>query len=415
MTKLNPRLPEYCLLFILSILIVFSGTLGEMLLRDGASSVDELLFLICLFILLIPVLVKKKVNRDVLFVFCVGCLLVILSFIYGRHRPVIIVVAQTILCFKFFFFFYAFDSIKSKGFQSSLLSLLLFCSVLGVLVELLVPGVVTSSSKERFIGGITRVGGLQASPNSLAILLGLVFLASYYRVIYLPLFSGSMRRFWLFVIFFLILLTGSRTALLVVFSSLFVKMYFNVNSKKIRLLFLSIAIIICILGALTLANSYLFESIKTNLTAISDDSGYIRGMMIFNGVRLAIENFPFGSGAATFGTPLSTGSIVYEYLGLNRTAFVIEGRGIYDSNFASVVGEFGLIGLIIFTYLISMVLVKNYKRHRNFGFSLSMVIFFILSFFTTPLLMNSYLSLIVTLVLTGVSDNKTKTKTKTKT
>lgn len=100
----------------------------------------------------------------------------------------------------------------------------------------------------------------------------------------------------------------------------------------------------------TIRNFRQFENIET--------SKYIRFIMLYHSFILSIDFFPFGTGAGTYGTVLSNGSWVYSYLGLSHLEFFRDFWGIYDSNIAGLIGEYGL----IFSFFIFVCL---YKLLRN--------------------------------------------------
>ena len=83
-----------------------------------------------------------------------------------------------------------------------------------------------------------------------------------------------------------------------------------------------------------------------------------------------------GTGAATYGTVMSDNSAVYAEIGLQNSRYFVEKDGIYDSNFASLLGEFGFIGLfmffIVFNRVITMPMSKSelYLSESEFRFVL---------------------------------------------
>ena len=75
-----------------------------------------------------------------------------------------------------------------------------------------------------------------------------------------------------------------------------------------------------------LGDSDMLDNTMRNIAALEDidESGYIRGIMIVHGFQLFYDNFPVGTGAATFGSVLSAGSHVYDTLGLADMSFFPE-------------------------------------------------------------------------------------------
>ncbi len=132
----------------------------------------------------------------------------------------------------------------------------------------------------------------------------------------------------------------------------------------------------------------------------ADGGGYIRGIIINNSFKLFGDYFPFGSGAATYGSVLSTGSQIYQELGLSSMLFFEEMSGIYDSNWASILGEFGLMGILLFSFLIR----KTYNSVKvdfvsNKSAVCSILVIFIISGITMPVLMNGYLAMLFAIFL----------------
>ena len=78
------------------------------------------------------------------------------------------------------------------------------------------------------------------------------------------------------------------------------------------------------------------------------DTHYIRGLMLYMSFLLIIQYFPIGSGAGTFGSIFAHDSQVYKDFGVDHRYYFVEEWGIYDSNVASILGEYGFIGIILF-------------------------------------------------------------------
>lgn len=72
--------------------------------------------------------------------------------------------------------------------------------------------------------------------------------------------------------------------------------------------------------------------------------------MVYYGTLLA-SMYPLGVGAGNFGTVMSGNSPAYEVLGVSNTYFFYNMVGIYDSNLAAIIGEYGFLGLILFIAL----------------------------------------------------------------
>src|SRR5690606_20225425 len=80
-----------------------------------------------------------------------------------------------------------------------------------------------------------------------------------------------------------------------------------------------------------------------------------RVILLSEGFKLAVENFPFGTGLASFGTPFALDVGVYEETGIRGMFFLNQGTALFDNNFASILGETGFLGLPLVLLLIWVV------------------------------------------------------------
>jgi hypothetical protein len=151
-----------------------------------------------------------------------------------------------------------------------------------------------------------------------------------------------------------------------------------------------------------LINEYIEELILLTLNDLTTDpneSQYIRGIMIYFSVVLATKYFPFGTGAASYGTLLSDNSPVYREIGLSTTYHFQTKWGIYDSNFASILGEFGVLGMVLFAYI----LYKMFRLVVKNGATRSFAVVFaaLISFYSlvTPTFMSSYSAMLLALLM----------------
>jgi len=149
----------------------------------------------------------------------------------------------------------------------------------------------------------------------------------------------------------IILLTDSRSALIGILL-FFIAYYWKFILRHTRI-FLSFVVVLLVSLTLFLTFSNTLETILINLQgSFSLDSYYIRGIIINMAIQITYLHFPIGTGAATFGTVLSDGSPVYEYFGVAKRYFFVEKKGIYDSSVASIVGEYGFIGICFYSLLL---------------------------------------------------------------
>ena len=132
-------------------------------------------------------------------------------------------------------------------------------------------------------------------------------------------------------------------------------------------------------------------------------------MMIYFAFDLANDRFPIGTGASTFGTVKSDNSAIYTEIGMQDSRFFIEKEGIYDSNFASLLGEFGYIGALIyyiFFILICLKVSEFYGYRNTTEFKFVFFVFFTIYSVTGPVFMNTYQIVIFIIILLAAAHKK---------
>lgn len=172
------------------------------------------------------------------------------------------------------------------------------------------------------------------------------------------------RAFWVFF-----LLNISVTVLINVRKALFALIFFAVAATerlgnfRRSLLLVFLALSAAVGGYFAKDTAFVAETLNDISNMMhNDNDDYIRGLMVFNGLRLFLEFFPFGVGGGTFGTVLSQFNTmsVYEYVGLNMAVIYTDGGkldGVYDSGMFSMMAENGFVGMI----LLLLVVVQFYK------------------------------------------------------
>lgn len=246
-------------------------------------------------------------------------------------------------------------------------------------------------------GGNVRPIGIQSDTASLGTTLAL------FGCLFITAFKDMKLKAFLIIVFsLLIILSTVRTALLLI--PLIALWWFKDSIKSF-----AVALVFVFVGAIFFSKSnYVDELIDITVQNIEwtvdspVESGYIRGIMIYFSFELANSRFPIGTGAATYGTVTSDDSHIYAEIGLHNSRFFVEKEGIYDSNFASLLGEFGYLGMVVF-YLIFLWVIKtlndnnSIKKNSEFQF-----VFYLLVCgysIATPIFMNTYPAFILALVL----------------
>ncbi len=363
---------------------------------------DEVFVMGVLAFLVARALVTGRINPLFLLSCAVLGYFVVVSML-GFQSSMEKIVVQSIIHWKFFVFLMALDLVQlaDPGGKSirKFFVIVMAVSIAGFLLNLLL--------QERFLdyfnvppayrAGILRIEGFQLKPNDLGIHLGMVFI--YYFVFR---FSSNLANivFFTALFFLLILITGSRAALAAIPITLLVYFVYTRQWKV-----LGAMLLMTLLGLMAFSGfvqDMLQRTIK-NVSELSDieNSLYIRGIMIYYGFVLLLRYFPIGTGAATFGSVESGGSPVYEDLGLSDMRFFERMEGIYDSNLATISGEFGAMGLLLFGIALAYVYYRSKARaagdSRKMLYFRIVLIFMLLVAVVNPLFMYSYNALLFAL------------------
>ena len=215
-------------------------------------------------------------------------------------------------------------------------------------------------------------------------------------------FSANLANivFFTALFFLLILITGSRAALAAIPITLLVYFVYTRQWKVLG------AMLLMTLFGLVVFSGFVQDMLQRtikNVSELSDieNSLYIRGIMVYYGFVLLLRYFPIGTGAATFGSVESGGSPVYEDLGLSDMRFFEQMEGIYDSNLATISGEFGAMGLLLFGIALAYVYYRSKARaagnSRKMLYFRVVLIFMLLVAVVNPLFMYSYNALLFAL------------------
>ena len=271
-----------------------------------------------------------KINKTVLIIpaFCVFALIGTLlhSHKYRAWMSLIL------LAFSFLIFIYSFKIIKSKYIIISLISLSFFFFSLYYIVYYRREIIHFSS----YASGSLRLGWFFDNPNGVSA----YAVVGFSTPLYLLLFWNKKFRFIFIVPALASLLvgvtTGSRTFLIIIVLLLLIFLYFKFSKHK--LIYLGVVAGVIILGIVMLNMPFLstlkdrlIRAIETLFGTASkvDTSTLERVVMIDYGFMLGSKKMIFGYGVDGFS--------------------VVSGMGTYaHSNFAEMICDFGLIGLVIF-------------------------------------------------------------------
>ncbi|WP_281556617.1 O-antigen ligase family protein [Thalassomonas sp. RHCl1] len=391
---------KYALVLTVAICLFFIAPLTKLSLVP--SFVDEAI----LFGLFLFTAYKSRTDKVVRYVFILYLTLfaffVAMSVSALSSRGLTAVLLQVFIHLKYMLFFVFFWALFGPKY-----SLKFAYFILGVTVLFLVINVLTGSWFNTLLdtpinlrSGGARPIGIQADTGSLGTtfaLLGCLFICGLKSV------SRSFKVVLLIIASVFILVASTRTGLILL--PLIVLWWLRDSFKSFV-----IAILLVICAALAMKSSnYMDEIVEitiNNVESTIDDpvaSSYIRGIMIFFSFELANDRFPLGTGAATYGTVMSDNSDVYAEIGLQNSRYFVDKEGIYDSNFASLLGEFGYFGVIlyfVFFYKMIKAPIKNsalYCSEGEFRFVLFLLV--LAHAITTPIFMNTYPAFILALVM----------------
>ncbi|MGH7237517.1 MAG: hypothetical protein ACREGF_03205, partial [Candidatus Saccharimonadales bacterium] len=242
-----------------------------------------------------------------------------ISLIFGQQKSVFAVLAQSFIHIEYFLLAAGFCAIiicRKPSFQKILLGLLAV-TLIGALFNALLGNAffsllhVKTNLESLRLG---RLSGLQLNANRVGVMLAL-------GVTYLMVLARDKPKeakwFYGFVaiITIFVCFTASRTALGIIFLAF----VFTIRPRRmpVQLIF----IILCLSAVFltqTQVFSLIYQKTQANFSQLANgaDTTYARWLMLGGGLNLALQHFPIGAGAATFGSTLSPGSGVYAQLGL---------------------------------------------------------------------------------------------------
>ena len=132
----------------------------------------------------------------------------------------------------------------------------------------------------------------------------------------------------------------------------------NLNTQKRMINIIFGGVLALILLYYMVGSAFFDDTFRDLSNFTNNDSNYIRGLLFYNGFWLAAHMFPFGTGAATFGSVYSQFNTlaVYRLVGMERWVLDFEeGAEVFDNYLGSIVAENGVIGMIIYIILIKKI------------------------------------------------------------
>lgn len=370
------------------------------------SSIDEIVMILPYF--LIPLFMRKKSDLWIYSILALpiasSIYTILINYTLHDLPRASSAIIQSFINFKYLLYFSLFFLAWRHGKESSAtfkiaLAACATISIAGYIANLISPSYFVFSDAA-WHAERNRISGLQFKPNDLGIFLGILTIFIFYsninRTTKILSFAGLSA---------LIYFSASRTAL--IFPATMAFGYLISKEGRMHLLGAAIVFLIgvYIYGEAILGSFILSETSK-NLGEFSsiESSQYIRAIMLYLGARLLIDYFPIGSGAGNFGSVMSDGSPVYIDLGVSSSYFFVNHIGIYDSNFASIMGEYGIAGVFLFYAFVLKSLRNTLKNKQD---PIKPIFFLILvTSLTQPLLsyqVNSVNFLVLIFALAGTA------------
>jgi hypothetical protein len=355
---------------------------------------DELL-LLYLFVVIFYSFAVLKLDRYVLYITITICYMILISVLMNSSSMKNIVL-QSFIHMKFFIFYFVVDKYLKYGDLRKIGWFLFVFTIFGLFLNILLQETFNNilSQSVDYRSGFLRVGGFQQNANLLGLILGLFYL--------FLLLCGNItkKNMLLITIIFslLIFVTGSRSSFVIIVIGISYYYLFGSVKSKIYMVPAYIILLVGLFGIL--GYSDMLDRTMSNILTLENagESGYIRGIMLVSGFQLFCDYFPIGTGAATFGSVLSEGSYIYYVLGLSDKSFFLNMSGIYDSNLATIGGEFGFIGIFIYSFLLIFIY-KEIKNENNKPYLLSVITAILVLSVTNPIFMNAYPAILFVIAL----------------
>lgn len=358
---------------------------------------DEFLLSISILMLCVTVVIEKKISRLNAYLFIGLCYMIGVSFLAGKTNNLTVIIVQSIIHLKFFFFLFLLQKIPFNTLKKFVIYVFAF-SLVGALINMANPqnfnSVFGIYELERSF--LVRLAGFEFHPNKLGFLFFVVFVLINSSVIKVRSYKQILNAFIILIIFF----TGSRTTYLLLLITILYNLWFMRTLYHKALIVAVFSVTALVFYSSIKENDFVKitqQNITNSLTSDANDSHYVRGIMIYNGGRLFIENFPIGTGVSTYGSQMSANSVVYDDLGVSELSFFREMTGVYDSNLATIMGELGFMGLLLFGWLLRAIK-HEFKSIKKEIFWLVVFTVVLLSF-TQPVLMNTHTSLLLALMV----------------
>ncbi len=386
----------------------------------ASSLVDEIAVAILCFAAVLVSVSRSSVLRKVFtYAIVFGAYLIVISLLFGVNADIVQVIFQVALHCQFFIIFISLYGLYVHGLliPTTLLRALMVISIVGAIFQLLLPELFSdlvgfaAYYETSGISRISRLRGFQGNPNALGSALAILIIAMMYGGN--RMFFRRQRVLIVYGVLFLVLaLTGSRSAFIYILAAYLCLP--TSMTKKMLVITLGVSVLF-VSGDL----QFLIDKTLYNISLTVDSSHqveYVRWTLLKTGFDLAVDNFPIGTGAATYGSAFSRDSIVYLQEGLASINAFASYNNIHDSNIGTLLGEFGFVGLILFVtffyYLVRLginihaasFLHLPKARKKNIRFIVVLVSIMLISIFLRPFFSSSYYAVLFTLLYLNYID-----------
>jgi hypothetical protein len=398
---------------LLAFVSVFKSFFETIFRTDIFNFADEIIFGLNLIVLAALYSFSRKLKLIYILILVFAIYSVSISLLFGLNKQVLNVVLQTLINIKFFVFLITFLVLFKDRFYlvQTFFKYIIYVSIIGLVIHLIMGSLFND-----IIGTPTyarpniRYTGFLPHPNHLAYLMvlcvGLILNSCKTNNIAIG------RINWLKIILALvvIILTDSRTSMIAILI-FFIGYYWIIILSNYKLLLGSVLATACMVFSLYFFTDVLDTIAKNIEESLDLNSHYIRGNMIYLSALILFDFLPFGTGAATFGSVLANDEAYALYGQADRYYFVNE-IGVYDSNIASIVGEYGILGILF--YILIFVALKRHLVNLSFykNTMINSLIFVFLFFsITNPMITNNvYILLSVPVFMLFVMSNKPQSK-----
>lgn len=372
-----------------------------------AEFTDELITIFMLAAVIFKALNCNETASFLKLYFLATVFFVVISWDAISKRGAVLVLSQVFIHLKVFVYIIFLNAFFRHKLLHVCVMVYLLITVFLFSYELIFPGLFHDFFDAKVLTrqGIIRPIGIQGHTALLGS--ALAFL-SCYLLSRVEKNNIGLKVLILCLIVVLIYLSSIRTALIIL--PIFLAWWMKKSIKGFALVFIFVIVFGFTFKGSDVINN-MAEMTSQNIENTVEnpvESGYIRGMMIYFSFVLANENFPLGTGASTFGTSSSDNSHVYVELGVENSSFFIEKEGIYDSNFASVLGEFGYAGCLFYYFLLFIFFSRTVKGNIEFKYCFYGLIF--AYSISNPVFMNSPTAFLIALLCVAISKDSHSVK-----